>query len=226
MAISIPRRVFTELLAAAVLVFAGCGAIITEATRPGALGNLGIAAVFGLTVAVLAAATGPISGGHFNPAVTIALVVARRFPLRDAAAYISAQLTGAALGAAVLAALWPSQPASLGTTTPIVAAPVALTYEMLMTALLVFVVRSVAGNEAVSPIAAGFAVGSAIALDALFGGPLTGASMKPARSFGPALLSAHLDWLWLYTVGPIGGALAGSVAFDVASRTSADWRSP
>ncbi|MHB8631516.1 MAG: MIP/aquaporin family protein [Candidatus Limnocylindria bacterium] len=215
----LPHRALAELLATAVLVFAGCGAIVTDAVHPGALGNVGIALVFGLTVAVLAAATGPISGGHFNPAVTTAFVLARHLAVRDGAAYIGAQLAGAGFGAGLLALLWPAHPAALGTTMPTVAIPVALVYEGLMTALLMFVIRSVGASTA-GHVGGAFAIGSVIGLDALFGGPLTGASMNPARSFGPALLSGQWESLWVYVVGPIAGAAVGSVAFESLTRRS------
>lgn len=208
-------RAAVEMLATATLVFAGCGAMMVEAVRPDSLGNHGIALVWGLTVAALAAITGPLSGGHFNPAVTVALTASRRFPVRDAAAYVPAQLLGGCLGATALALLQPPRPALLGATMPSIALAAAVVVEGLMTILLILVVRTVTADPRVSGLVGAVAVGSAVGLDSFLGGPLTGASMNPARSLGPAALSGVWDHLWIYVLGPIGGAVLGSAVFDV-----------
>ena len=208
-------RAAVEMLATAALVFAGCGAMMVEAVRPDSLGNHGIALVWGLTVAALAAITGPLSGGHFNPAVTVALTASRRFPVRDAAAYVPAQLLGGCLGATALALLQPSRPALLGATIPSIALAAAVVVEGLMTILLILVVRTVTADPRVGGLVGAVAVGCAVGLDSFLGGPLTGASMNPARSLGPAALSGVWDHLWIYVLGPIGGAVLGSTLFDV-----------
>lgn len=212
------RRAFAEGLAAFALVFAGCGAIVTNAEF-GSLGTAGIALAFGLVIMVMVYATGHLSGAHINPAVTIAFALARHFPASEARAYIAAQLTGATLAALVLWAIWPTQPAELGATTPSIGIGSALVYEMAMTALLMFVIMAVATDTRAVGAAAAIAIGGTVALDALFGGPLTGASMNPARSFGPALVTGEWRDFWLYVAGPVIGAAVGALAYGVVRGT-------
>jgi MIP family channel proteins len=208
------RRAVAEGLAAFALVFAGCGAIVTDATRDGALGTTGIAAVFGLVIMVMIYATGHLSGAHINPAVTIAFTVTRHFPPRDAVAYIAAQLVGATAGALVLLAVWSAKPAALGATVPSIGAGSALLYEVVLTAVLMFVIIAVATDTRAVGAGAAIAIGGAVALDALFGGPLTGASMNPARSFGPALAAGEWTDFWIYVIGPVVGATLGAGAYQ------------
>jgi MIP family channel proteins len=217
------RRSAAEAVAAFALVFAGCGAIVTDATRNGALGTVGVALVFGLVIMVMVYATGHLSGAHINPAVTIAFTLTRHFPVRDAAAYVMAQLAGAAAGAFVLLAAWSDKPAYLGATRPSVGDATALLYEVVLTALLMFVIVAVATDTRAVGAAAALAIGGAVGLDALFGGPLTGASMNPARSFGPALASGHWNAFWIYVIGPVAGAALGATAYQFvrAPRTPA-----
>ena len=213
--IALWRRAAAEGLAAFALVFAGCGAIVADAEYEGALGTVGIGLVFGLVIAAMVYATGHLSGAHINPAVTLAFALTRHFPRREAGAYVGAQLLGALAAAAVLLAVWPDKPAALGATSPSVGAGSALVYELLLTALLMFVIMAVATDtRAVGPGAA-IAIGSAVGLDALFGGPVTGASMNPARSFGPALAAGEWDDFWVYLVGPVAGAALGALAYQL-----------
>jgi len=209
------RRALAEGLAAFALVFAGCGAIVTDSVRDGVLGATGVAAVFGLVIMVMIYATGHLSGAHINPAVTIAFTLTRHFPPHDALAYVVAQLVGASAGALVLLAAWSAKPAALGATVPSAASGTALLYEFFMSALLMFVIVAVATDTRAVGAAAAIAIGGTVALDALFGGPLTGASMNPARSFGPALAAGEWTDFWIYIVGPIGGATLGACAYQV-----------
>ena len=209
------RRSCAEGLAAFALVFAGCGAIVTDAARDGALGATGVAAVFGLIIMVMIYATGHLSGAHINPAVTIAFTLTRHFPIRDAVAYVGAQLAGATAGALLLLAAWSDAPAKLGATVPSVAAGTALVYEIVLTALLMFVIVAVATDTRAVGAAAAIAIGGTVALDALFGGPLTGASMNPARSFGPALAAGEWRDFWVYVLGPVLGAALGAGAYQL-----------
>jgi MIP family channel proteins len=211
----LPRRALAEGLAAFALVFAGCGAIVTNAHYDGALGAVGVALVFGLVIMVMVYATGHLSGAHINPAVTLAFTLTRHFQLRDAAVYIAAQVLGATAAAFVLLAAWPSKPASLGATVPSVGSGVALLYEAVMTAILMFVIMAVATDTRAVGAAAAIAIGGTIGLDALFGGPVTGASMNPARSFGPALASGDWTSFWVYVVGPVVGAALGALAYQL-----------
>jgi aquaporin NIP len=209
------RRAGAEGIAAFALVFAGCGAVVANAQYGGALGVVGIALVFGLVIMVMVYATGHLSGAHINPSVTIAFTLTRHFPARDAGAYVAAQCAGAIGAALVLFAVWPSQPADLGATLPSVGVGSALVYEAVLTAFLMFVIMAVATDtRAVGPAAA-IAIGGTIGLDALFGGPVTGASMNPARSLGPALVAGEWHDLWIYIVGPIAGAALGALAYQL-----------
>jgi MIP family channel proteins len=162
---------------------------------------------------VMIYAGGHLSGAHYNPSVTFAFTVGRHFPLGDAFAYIGAQLAGAAGAAALLLAAWPGTPAHLGATLPTVSDPTALAYEVVMTALLMFVITAVATDTRAVGAAAAIAIGGTVGLDALFGGAITGASMNPARSFGPALASGTWTGFWVYVVGPVIGATIGVFAY-------------
>ena len=224
------RRAAAEALAAFALVFAGCGALIANAQYHDPLGSVGAGLVFGLIIMVMVYATGHLSGAHINPSVTIAFTLTRHFSPRDATAYIAAQLSGATLAALVLLAVWPTKPANLGATVPTVAAGSAFVYEAILTAILMFVIMAVATDTRAVGAAAAIAIGGVIGLDALFGGPVTGASMNPARSFAPALVSGTWTDFWVYVAGPIVGAAAGAFAYqlirghDAAPAESADAR--
>jgi MIP family channel proteins len=209
------RRAAAEGIATFALVFAGCGAIVSDAVYGGALGTVGIALVFGLIIMVMVYATGHLSGAHINPAVTVAFVLGRHFPARDAVVYVGAQLTGAILGALCLLAVWTDAPASLGATVPSVGAGSALAYECLLTAFLMFVIMAVATDTRAVGAAAAIAIGGTVGLDALFGGPVTGASMNPARSLGPALAAGEWTDFWVYLVGPVAGAALGAGAYEL-----------
>jgi aquaporin NIP len=208
------RRAAAEGLAAFALVFAGCGAVVANVQYDGALGAVGISLVFGLIIMVMVYATGHLSGAHINPAVTIAFTLSRHFPGRDAAAYVVAQLAGASAGALALLAVWPDGPGDLGATVPTVGVGSALVYEVLLTAFLMFVIMAVATDTRAVGAAAAIAIGGTVGLDALFGGPVTGASMNPARSFGPALAAGEWHDFWLYVVGPVVGAGLGAFAYQ------------
>jgi aquaporin NIP len=209
------RRALAEGFAAFTLVFAGCGAVIANAAYDGTLGTVGVALVFGLVIMAMVYATGHLSGAHINPAVTAAFTVTRHFPARDAAAYIGAQIAGATAAALALLAVWPSAPADLGATVPTVGLGSALVYETILTAFLMFVIMAVATDTRAVGAGAAIAIGGVIGLDALFGGPVTGASMNPARSFGPALASGEWTDFWIYVVGPLAGACLGGLAYQL-----------
>jgi MIP family channel proteins len=213
------RRAAAEGLATFTLVFAGCGAIVTDHVYEDSLGNVGIAFVFGLVIMAMIYATGHLSGAHINPAVTLAFTLTRHFPAREAVAYLGAQFAGATAAALVLLTLWTDKPAHLGATIPTVGAGSALVYELLLTALLMFVIMAVATDSRAAGSAAALAIGGTVGLDALFGGPVTGASMNPARSFGPALVSGKWTEFWIYVVGPILGAVVGALAYQLVRGT-------
>ena len=212
---ALARRALAVGLAAFALVFAGCGAIVTDERYDGALGTVGVALVFGLVIMAMVYATGHLSGAHINPAVTFAFTAARHFPAREALAYGGAQLAGAAAGALLLLSAWPDEPARLGATVPTVGAGTALVYEVAMTAFLMFVIMAVATDTRAVGAAAAIAIGGTVGLDALFGGPVTGASMNPARSFGPALAAGEWKDFWIYVAGPLAGATLGALAYQL-----------
>lgn len=209
------RRAAAEGIGAFALVFAGCGAIVSDAVHGGVLGAVGVSLVFGLVIMAMVYATGHLSGAHLNPAVTLAFALTRHFPAREATAYVGAQLIGALAAAALLLAVWPSEPASLGATVPNVGAGSALVYEAVLTAFLMFVIMAVATDTRAVGAGAAIAIGGTVGLDALFGGPITGASMNPARSLGPGLVSGELHEIWIYVVAPIVGAAIGALAYQL-----------
>ena len=212
---NLARRAAAEGLAAFALVFAGCGAVVANARYDAALGTVGIALVFGLVIMAMVYAIGHLSGAHINPAVTTAFALTRHFPPREALAYVLAQFLGAVAGALVLLAAWTDKPAALGATVPSVGAGTALVYEILLTAFLMFVIVAVATDTRAVGAAAAIAIGGTIGLDALFGGPVTGASMNPARSLGPALAAGEWRDFWVYVVGPLAGATIGALAYQL-----------
>ena len=212
---SLARRCLAEAFATFALVFAGCGAIVADAERGGSLGAVGIAAAFGLAIMTMVYALGHVSGAHVNPAVSIAFTLTRHFPVRDACAYVPAQLAGAVVGALVLRLAWDGDPAQLGATVPTLGAGAALAYELVLTALLLFVIVAVATDTRAPGAAAAIAIGGTVALGSLVGGDVSGGSLNPARSFGPALVASEWADFWIYVVGPVTGALAGALAYGL-----------
>ncbi len=206
------RRTSAEFIGTYALVTAGCGAIMVNAQTQ-VLGHLGIALTFGLIITVMIAATGHISGAHFNPAVTFAFALTRHFPWREVPFYAGGQVLGAILGAATLRLLL-GDVEQIGATIP--SGPVAQSFglEILLTAALMFVIIAVATDTKAVGETAAIAIGATVALDALWGGPISGASMNPARSFGPALVAGVWHAHWVYWVAPLIGASIGAVTYQ------------
>lgn len=201
------RSIFlAEAVGTYALVLAGTGAIIINDLYGGALGHLGVALVFGMVVMAMIYALGEVSGAHFNPAVTLGFVAAKRMPLRQAPLFISAQLTGALLASASLWALLPEHP-TMGATIPAGSDGQSFGFEVILTAILMFVILCVSTGAKEKGISAGAAIGATVGLEALFAGPVTGASMNPARSIAPALFSGEFQSLWVYIAAPILGAM-------------------
>jgi MIP family channel proteins len=211
---ALARRVAAEALAAFALVFCVGGAAAEEASGHAVLGLPAQAAVSGLAIMGLIYAVGHLSGAHINPAVTIAFTLTRHFPRREALGYIAAQLTGAALAGLLLLAIWPDTPGNLGANAIGVEAGSALAVEIVLSALLMFVIMAVATDTRAVGEAAAIAIGATVGLDAMFGGPVTGASMNPARSLGPALVAGDLTSLWVYLLAPAGGACVAAVTYQ------------
>ena len=207
------RKVGAEMIGTFAMVFSACGAIVVSA-ETGAFGQMGIAFVFGLVIMVMIYATGHISGAHFNPAVTIAFAASKRFPWNQVPAYIFGQLVAATFAAYLIAELIGTS-AHLGATLPSTSLADAFMIEVLITAFLMFVISAVATDSRAVGELAGLAIGGTVALAALFAGPLTGASMNPARSLGPALMAGVMDAQWLYVAAPIVGACLGAFAYGI-----------
>ncbi len=212
--IGLGRRAAAEAVGTFALVFAGCGAIVTDAERGGALGVVGIGLVFFLVLLAAIAALGHISGAHFNPAVSLAFFVTRHLPSRDLAAYWAAQVAGAIAAALLLLAVWPEHPADLGATAPHIAVWRALLVEVVLTALLMLVIMSVATDTRAVGAPAALAIAAVVGMAAIAFGPLTGASLNPARSLGPALAAGQWQDLWIYVAAPLAGAPAGALAYQ------------
>jgi aquaporin NIP len=211
---ALPRRAAAEAMAAFALIFCVGGAAAAEASSHAELGLPAQAAVSGLAIMALVYAVGHLSGAHMNPAVTIAFTLTRHFPRREALSYIGAQLVGATVAGLVLLAIWPSQPGNLGANTIGVSAGSALVVETVLSGLLMFVIMAVATDTRAVGTAAAIAVGGVVLLDILVGGGVSGASMNPARSFGPALASWTWNDFWVWIVGPIAGATLGGFAYQ------------
>lgn len=209
------RRAAAEAIAAFALVFCVGGAAAAEAARVATLGLPAQAAVSGLAIMGLIYAVGHLSGAHINPAVTIAFTLTRHFPCTDAAAYIAAQLGGAAAAGGLLLLVWPGAPGDLGANAIGVGAGAALTVETMASALLMFVIMAVATDTRAVGAAAAIAIGGIVVLDILVAGAVSGASMNPARSFGPALASGAWADFWIWVVGPVTGTALGAFAYQL-----------
>ncbi len=202
------RRLAAELFGTFALVFAGTGAIIINEVSGGTITHVGIALTFGLIVLAMVYALGDVSGCHLNPAVTVGFFVARRFPGRWVGPYLCSQCLGAILASLVLKLMFPTH-ASLGATQPAGAVLQSFVLEFILTLILMFVILSVSTGSKEKGLLAGVAVGAVIALEALFAGPISGASMNPARSLAPALVAMRWESVWIYLTAPVLGACAG-----------------
>ena len=209
---SLLRSLVAELIGTFTLVFAGAGALMVDA-KTHQLGHVGVAITFGLVIMAMIYAVGHVSGAHFNGAVTFAFALTRHFPWSRAAAYWAAQLTGAILAAALLRASL-GNIAHVGATLPSGSQGQSFLWEVVMSAFLMFVILAVATDTRAVGEAAAIAIGGTILLDAMLGGPISGASMNPMRSMGPALVSGDLHALWLYILAPIAGTSIGGLAYQ------------
>jgi aquaporin Z len=218
------KSALAEFFGTFFLVFAGTGAIVIDHASGGAITHVGVAATFGLIVLAMIYTVGDVSGAHLNPAVSIAFCVAGKMPASALPSYIASQLAGAFAASGVLEFLFPADP-TLGATLPAGTAAQSLVLETILTFLLMFVILSVSTGAKEKGITAGIAVGAVIGLEAMFAGPICGASMNPARSLAPAVVSGHLEHLWIYFAGPILGAVL-AVPACCAVRTSDCCSSP
>ncbi len=208
----VPQKIAAEALGTFALVFVGCGAVVADEMY-GGLGHAGISLAFGLVVMVMVYSIGHISGAHINPAVTIAFAAVGRFSWKEVPGYVIAQTAGACAAAFLLCALYET-PDNLGTTVPAGSWQQAFAFEVVLTFLLMFVIKAVATDTRAVGDMAGWAIGSTVAMASLIGGGVSGASMNPARTIGPALASGTFTSMWIYVAAPILGALLGAFVYQ------------
>ncbi|KAM7271716.1 hypothetical protein ACFE04_030930 [Oxalis oulophora] len=208
------QKMIAETIGTYFVVFAGCGAVAVNKIY-GSVSFPEICVVWGLIVMVMIYSVGHISGAHFNPAVTITMAIFRKFPLIQVPIYIIAQMLGSILASGTLYLLFDVTKSAYFGTVPVGSNVQSLILEIITSFLLMFVISGVAtDNRAIGELA-GFAIGMTILLNIFISGPVSGGSMNPARSFGPALIMREFDGLWVYFVGPISGAILGGFAYNL-----------
>ena len=200
------KKYIAEAIGTFVLVFVGTGSVVVNDATGGDVTLVGVALAWGLVVSAMIYSIGDLSGAHINPAVTIAFCVARRFDVRQVAPYLISQCIGAFLASAVMRLLFPDQ-MSLGPTLPAGPWLQSFILEIILTFILMFVVLSVTVGAKEKGITAGLAIGGVITFEVLFGGPISGASMNPARSIAPAVVGGQMQYLWVYLIAPVIGAV-------------------
>ncbi|CAI8316224.1 MAG: Aquaporin Z [Flavobacteriaceae bacterium] len=205
------KRLISEIIATFALVFCGTGAMVINDFTGGSVTHVGVAITFGLIVMGMIYAFGDISGAHMNPAVTIGFAYAKKFPWKEVPGYVLAQLIGAFLASGILFYLFPESE-TLGATLPGLSAMKVFIFEIILTFFLMVVIINVSTGSKEIGVVAGIAIGSIVLLEAMFAGPITGASMNPARSIAPAVVSGNLADLWIYIFAPIIGCLLAVVS--------------
>ncbi|XP_022720959.1 aquaporin NIP1-2-like [Durio zibethinus] len=219
--LSVPfmQKLMAEVLGTYFLIFAGCASVVVNENNEKVVSLPGISMVWGLAVMVLVYSVGHISGAHFNPAVTIAFASCKRFPLKQVPAYISAQILGSTMAAGTLRLLFSGPHDVFAGTSPQGSNLQAFVVEFIITFYLMFIISGVAtDNRAIGELA-GLAVGATVLLNVLFAGKITGASMNPARSLGPAIVSNHYKGIWIYLTSPILGAVSGAWIYNMVRYT-------
>jgi len=202
------KKCIAEAIGTFCLVFSGTGAIVINDVSGGTVTHVGVALTFGLVVMSMIYAIGDVSGAHLNPAVTLGFWYAKRFSGREVVPYLLSQALGAFLASGLMRAMFLSH-AALGATKPSGPALRSFVLEVVLTAMLMFVILAVSSGAKEKGLMAGIAVGGVIGLEALFAGPICGASMNPVRSLAPAVVSGHLADLWIYLAAPLLGAAIG-----------------
>lgn len=200
------KKWFAEAFGTFGLVFAGTGAIVVNDVSGGAVTHVGVALTFGLIVMAMIHAVGDVSGAHLNPAVTLGFFAARRIPGAQVLPYLGSQTAGALAASGLLKLMFPLH-ATLGATLPAGSAAQSWVLELVLTAILMFVILSVSQGPKEKGLTAALAIGAVVGLEAMFAGPISGASMNPVRSLAPAVMSGHLEHLWIYLTATVAGAL-------------------
>lgn len=213
-----------EAVATFALVFCGTGAIAANEVSSGAVTHIGISLVFGLIVLAMIYSVGHISGAHMNPAVSLAFAAVKRFSVSDLPFYWMAQTIGAFTASFTVQLIFPLSK-TMGATLPSGSSSQSFVLEFILTLLLMFVIMGVAHDERAEGEMAGIAIGATVTLEALFGGPISGASMNPIRSIAPAIVSGHMSGLWIYVTAPTLGALMGAMIYVAVRCASADAQS-
>ncbi|MGB0983895.1 MAG: MIP/aquaporin family protein [Saprospiraceae bacterium] len=207
------KKYIAEMIGTFALVFCGTGAIVINNVTQGGVSHVGIAITFGAIVAAMIYTFGRISGAHINPAVTIAFAFTDRFDRKDLLPYLVFQLIGAFLASATLRILFPIHE-NLGSTIPFGSWQQSFILEVILTYFLMLVIIFVSDSEETKAFT-GLAVGGTVLLEAMFAGPITGASMNPARSIAPAIVSGNVTELWIYIAAPIIGAILASLTWKL-----------
>ncbi|MBA0702205.1 hypothetical protein Goari_027325 [Gossypium aridum] len=213
------QKLMAEVLGTYFLIFAGCAAVVVNVNNEKVVSLPGISIVWGLAVMVLVYSLGHISGAHFNPAVTIAFATCKRFPLKQVPAYVLAQVIGSTLAAGTLRLLFSGPHDVFAGTSPQGSDLQAFGIEFIITFYLMFIISGVAtDNRAIGELA-GLAIGATVLINVMFAGPITGASMNPARSLGPAIVSNHYKGIWIYLMSPTLGAVSGAWVYNMVRYT-------
>lgn len=207
-----------EIIGTFALVFCGTGAIIIDEQTHGAVTHVGVAITFGFIVLAMIYAFGETSGAHFNPAVTIAFAVAKRFDPKQIFPYIMAQLAGAFLATGVLKFLFPEN-INLGSTIPAGSQMQSFILEFILTYFLMLVIINVSQGSKEIGVIAGIAIGATVLLEAMFAGPICGASMNPARSLAPGIVSGNIQTMWIYLFAPIAGAVSATLTWRMMNQS-------
>ncbi|RTL57227.1 MAG: MIP family channel protein [Sphingobacteriales bacterium] len=208
------RKYLAEFIGTFTLVFCGTGAVVINEVSNGQVTHAGIAITFGLVVMAMIYAVGDVSGAHLNPAVTIAFAVNKNFEWKKTIPYLTSQLSGAIAASTALKLLFPAN-SLLGATIPGGSAIQSFILEVLLTFFLMFVILQVATGSKEQGMFAGLAIGSVVLLEAMFAGPVSGASMNPARSLAPAIVSGHFNDIWVYLTAPFIGALIAVIVCKI-----------
>lgn len=216
--VTLAQKMIAEVIGTFFVIFTGCGSVVVnkiyeQVTFPG------VCVTWGLIVMVMVYSVGHISGAHFNPAVTITFAVFRRFPYREVPAYIVAQLIGSIMASGALALLFDVTPKAYFGTVPVGSDGQSFVLEIFISFLLMFVISGVSTDSRAIGELAGIAIGMTILLNVFLAGPVSGASMNPARSIGPAIVKNVYKGLWVYIVGPVIGTLAGALAYNLIRST-------